>query len=258
MTEPLSDSVLILTPVKNAARHLPGYWDRLAKLDYPPDRISLGMLESDSTDDTADLIGAQLDTLRRRYSSVGFWQKHFDFQIPPGLPRWDYAYQLPRRKILAKARNHLLFRSLEDQDWVLWLDVDVIDYPPDLLQRLIATGRDILHPHCVTDPGGPTFDRNAWREHGKVHMDQLRGGPDLVRLDSVGGTVLMIRADIHRDGLVFPSFPYGGASSAVRRPHPLGPAVRGEIETEGLGIMAIDMGHQCWGMPNLEVRHDPN
>ena len=30
---------------------------------------------------------------------------------------------------------------------------------------------------------------------------------------------------------------------------------RGEIETEGLGIMAHDMGHQCWGMPNLEVRH---
>ncbi len=29
----------------------------------------------------------------------------------------------------------------------------------------------------------------------------------------------------------------------------------GEIETEGLGIMAHDMGHACWGMPNLEILH---
>jgi len=29
----------------------------------------------------------------------------------------------------------------------------------------------------------------------------------------------------------------------------------GEIETEELGLIAADMGHQCWGMPNLEVLH---
>jgi Anp1 len=258
MTEPPLDSVLILTPVKDAARHLPAYFERLERLDYPPGRISLGLLESDSLDDTAARVEIRLDALRRRYAAVGFWRKDFGFRIPPGRPRWDNAFQLPRRKILARARNHLLFRALDDQDWVLWLDVDVIDYPADLLHRLIATGRDILQPHCVSEPGGPTFDRNAWRDHGRVHMDQLRGGADFVRLDSVGGTVLMVRADIHRDGLVFPPFPYGAANPAVRRPHPFGPAVLGEIETEGLGLMAADMGHQCWGMPNLEVRHEKN
>jgi hypothetical protein len=255
MTDPKRDSVLILTPVKNAARHLPGYWRLLETLDYPPDRISLGLLESDSEDGTEELIRAELEGLRRRYAAAGFWQKHFGFRMPEGRRRWEFALQLPRRKILAKARNHLLSRGLGDQDWVLWLDVDVVEYPPDLLQRLIATGRDILHPHCVRQYGGPTFDLNAWRDHGRIHMDQLRGGPDLVRLDSVGGTVLMIRADLHREGLVFPCFPYGAGHRAVRNPHPLGSSVQGEIETEGLGIMASDMGYQCWGMPNLEVLH---
>jgi Anp1 len=131
----------------------------------------------------------------------------------------------------------------------------VIEYPRGLIERLIAPGRDIVHPHCVKRYGGPTFDLNAWREHGQVHMDKLRGGTDLVRLDAVGGTVLMIRADVHRDGLIFPSFPYGASNPAVRRPHPL--KMDGELETEGLGIMAIDMGYQCWGMPNLEVLHAP-
>jgi peptide chain release factor subunit 1 len=88
-------------------------------------------------------------------------------------------------------------------------------------------------------------------------MHDMRGGKDLVRLDSVGGTALFIRADVHRDGLIFPCFPYGAENPAIRRPGAFSPAVLGEIETEGLGMMAIDMGLQCWGMPNLEVLHAP-
>ena len=77
----------------------------------------------------------------------------------------------------------------------------------------------------------------------------LRGDQDLVRLDAVGGTLLFIRADVHRDGLLFPSWPHGRANPPVR------PDQIGEVETEGLGILAKDIGVQCWGMPNLEIRH---
>ena len=69
-----------------------------------------------------------------------------------------------------------------------------------------------------------------------------------MRLDAVGGTMLLVKADLHRDGLIFPSFPYG-------RPSPRARPGRGELDTEGLGLMAGDMGHQCWGMPHLEIRH---
>lgn len=74
-----------------------------------------------------------------------------------------------------------------------------------------------------------------------------------MRLDAVGGTMLLIRADLHRDGLIFPAFPYGAGSSRIRSSHPLWG--KGEIETEGLGIMAADMGVQCWGLPDLEIIH---
>jgi len=67
-------------------------------------------------------------------------------------------------------------------------------------------------------------------------------------LDTVGGTVLLIRADLHRDGLIFPAFPYGKENPKIRRD-------QDELETEGLGIMARDMGQTCWGMPHLEVVH---
>jgi peptide chain release factor subunit 1 len=255
MTTDGTARVLILTPVKNATRHLDRYLAGLDRLTFPREGLSIGLLESDSDDGTFQALEGCLPALGGRFARVGLWRKDFRFRMPQGAARWTPAFQIPRRTVLAKARNHLLFRALQDEDWVLWLDVDVVGYPPDLLQTLIGTGRDIVHPHCVRTPGGPTFDRNAWRDHGRIHMDALRGGADLVRLDSVGGTVLLVRADAHRDGLIFPPFPYGRENPAVRRPGPWGDRARGELETEGLGLMAADMGYQCWGMPNLEVIH---
>ena len=55
----------------------------------------------------------------------------------------------PRRVVLARARNRLLSAALRDEEWVLWLDVDLVDYPPDVLRRLLATGKRIVTPHCV-------------------------------------------------------------------------------------------------------------
>jgi hypothetical protein len=227
----------------------------LARLTFPVNRLSLGFLEGDSRDNTYAALEARLPELQRRYRRARLWKRDFGFRIPDGLPRWAPVIQIPRRTVISKSRNHLLSRALDDEDWVLWLDVDVVEYPPDIIERLLATGRDIVHPHCVKQYGGPTFDLNAWRDHGRVHMQDLRGGPDLVRLDAVGGTMLLVRADVHRDGLIFPPYLYGRRSPLARDPSPFWSDTVGELDTEGLGLMAHDMGHQCWGMPNLEIRH---
>jgi hypothetical protein len=243
------EKVLILTPIKDGALHLETYFTLLRRLDYPARHLSLGWLVSDSSDGTAQELERRLPGLLPHYRRVGLWTRDFGYRLPPGVPRFAEPIQQVRRTILARSRNHLLFRALADEDWVLWIDVDVIDYPPDVVQRMLATGRSIVHPHGVLDPGGPTFDLNAWRDHGRLHMAELRAEGELVRLDAVGGTMLLVRADVHRDGLVFPPFPYGRQSPLVR------PGRAGEIETEGLGLMAKDMGVQPWGMPWLEIRH---
>jgi hypothetical protein len=243
--------ILILTPVKDAVRYLERYFANLAALDYPHSRISLGLLEGDSRDDTFAQLTARMPGLQGGFRQVGLWKRDFGYRMPEGLPRWQPEFQVMRRSILARARNHLLFRALDDEDWVLWLDVDVIEYPTDIIERLLATGRSILTPNCVTQYGGSSFDRNAWRGPDDRHLSDLRHEGDIVRLDSVGGTMLLIRADLHRDGLIFPPFPYN-------RHHPKARPNLPELETEGLGLMAHDMGHQCWGMPNLEIRHYPD
>lgn len=244
------EKVLILTPVKDGAKFLPGYVRLLERLTYPARSISVGILEGDSADDSWPRLRRRRAALARRFRRAEIWKRDFGFRLPPGTPRWAPEIQARRRAIIARSRNHLLARALQDEDWVLWIDVDVVDYPRDVIQRLLATRKHIVTPNCVLAPGGKSFDRNAWRDRGRLHLDDLRREGELVRLDAVGGTMLLVRADLHRDGLVFPAFPYGRASAYARPDNP-------EMDTEGLGIMARDMGHQCWGMPRLEIRHAP-
>lgn len=245
-------SVLVLTPAKNAVPYLDTYAGLLEKLDWPRERLAVGILEGDSTDGSFEAIAALRPRLEARAGRVSLHKRDYGFHLRAGLPRWTPGLQLARRQVLARARNQLLFRALRDEDWVLWVDIDLADYPADVLHRLIGTGFDIVTPNCVLTPGGPSFDRNAWGEHGRMTLDTRRGA-GAVRLQSVGGTMLLVKADLHRDGLVFPTFPYGNESRNARPRHP--EWKRGEIETEGLGIMALDMGVQPWGLPDLEIIH---
>jgi hypothetical protein len=248
-----SPKVLILTPVKNAAHHLSRYAELIEQIEWPRAELTIGILESDSSDSTMKDLQALYPRLSARAQTVTILKEDFGFHIPFGLPRWAPALQLARRATLARSRNRLLFGALRNEDWVLWIDVDVIDYPPDTIARLLSEGRDILQPHCVLAENGPSFDGNAWTDGGTRTMHDLRGTHGAVRLDSVGGTMLLVRADLHRDGLIFPPFRYGLENSGIRRPHPLWGA--GEIETEGLAMMARDMGYQCWGLPDFEIIH---
>jgi hypothetical protein len=100
-------------------------------------------------------------SLDERCRGVTLVKRDFGFRLPKSVARWAPAYQLTRRTILARAPNQLLFRALDEEGWVLWLDVDMIDYPSDLIERMLAVGLDIVHPHCVLAPAGPTFDRNG-------------------------------------------------------------------------------------------------
>jgi peptide chain release factor subunit 1 len=245
-------SVLVLTPVKDAERHLDRHVALLEALEWPRERLSVGFIEGDSRDQTWQRLLDLRPRLEKRCNAVTFLKRDFGFRLPAGVARWAPAYQLIRRGVLARARNNLIVGALGEEDWALWIDVDVVDYPADIVDRLLASGGDIVHPHCVTAPGGPSFDLNAWADGGRRTLGDFRG-QGRVRLDSVGGTMLLVRADLHRDGLIFPPFRYGLPSVRIRESHPVWG--KGEIETEGLAAMAADMGVQCWGLPDLEIVH---
>ncbi|KXS19814.1 glycosyltransferase family 62 protein [Gonapodya prolifera JEL478] len=131
---------------------------------------------------------------------------------------------------------------------------------------------DVLAPSCMFDSGGgrlQPYDLNSFVETEETRrimkeMDDdevlvdgyewlgVRTGrrplgtfynpkgnrTEMIGLDGVGATVLLVRGDCHREGLTFPTVPY-----------------KHLIESEALGKLAQDMGFEVKGMPNYVVRH---
>lgn len=249
-------AVLILIPIRGGARYLPGIFDRLLQLAYPHNKLSLGLLESDSNDDTWSV----LQDLASRHH--GAFRRIRCFKQDTGVhlsgPRWLPELQAKRRRIIAQCRNRLFQEAHQDETWTLWLDADVVDFPDDVLLRMLGCGKSILVPHCVQDPLGRSFDLNSFRykpggeilasRHrvdgllqpprgvGRFYLEDFRGR-QLVEMDSVGGTMLLVESRIHKSGLLFPERP-----------------CEGYMETEGFAMLARNHGIPCWGMPDLEIR----
>lgn len=258
--------VLILSPIHNVEKLLPHYADMLRSLTYPRHLISVALGEDSSTDNTMNVAKQIGRELSRHFTKV--FTIHLN--ITGGIHGdWETIHdrdtQLSRRSHLAEARNLLLKASLKDEDWVLWVDSDVGSMPPDIIQQLLSAHKDIVAPSCVMkDPENGQkriYDKNTWREtkqslerqmslqpedlvlegYGpsyRIWLSNLRSEGRVVPLDGVGGCTLLIRADCHRKGLVFPNYVYNH-----------------HIETEGLAKMAKDMKFSVYGMPFVEVMH---
>jgi len=255
-------SVLVLIPVRDAAEDLPRCFELLRSLDHPRDRLHVWFGHGDSRDSSGTLISDFIDAHGHEFASAGLVDTDRNAPALDRRRRWKPKLQRKRRAGIAKARNDLLRQALKPHhDWVLWIDADVVDYPPDIVTQLMAAGERIVVPNCVLEPGGTSFDLNSFLSTAapsrvelyrhvsdgllqpptywpyRRHLDDLRY-LDRVPLNGVGGTMLLVDADCHRAGLEFPELPY-----------------RHLIETEAFGQMARDAGVIPVGLPKLEVRH---
>jgi mannan polymerase complexes MNN9 subunit len=72
--------------------------------------------------------------------------------------------QIVRRERLSKSRNYLFQVGLNDEEWVLWIDADVKEIPPDAINRLLSYDKDIIVPNCKRKEDGKImhYDLNSW------------------------------------------------------------------------------------------------
>lgn len=191
--------------------------------------------------------------------------------------RHKMSNQAARRASMAKARNSLLFTTMgPTTSWVLWLDSDIVETPKTIIQDLTGFDKSIIVPNCfqryTTDDGKDAirpYDYNSWRDSdtaqdlaSKMGEDEIllegyaemptyrtlmamlaethenRDKRRLMPLDGVGGTALLVKAEVHRDGAMFPPFSFYHL-----------------IETEGFAKMARRLGYESWGLPNYFVYH---
>ena len=275
------EHILILTPM---ARFYQEYWDNLLQLNYPHELITLGFILPKTKEGNAATTALQQQIQKtqkrgpgkKRFKSIIILRQDFE----PALVSQDESErhkmenQKARREVMAKARNSLLFTTLgPSTSWVLWLDSDIIETPPTLIQDLAAYDQPLIVPNCFQRyydeenkrMAERPYDFNSWQDSDIAQKLAAQMGPDeilvegyaematyralmaymvtdppqntMVPLDGVGGTALLVKADVHRDGAMFPPFPFYHL-----------------IETEGFAKMAKRLGWQAYGLPNYKVR----
>jgi mannan polymerase complexes MNN9 subunit len=275
------ERILILTPM---ARFYQGYWDNVLKLEYPRELISLGFIlpkTKEGNAATAALQEAVATTqsgpIDNRFASVTILRQDFEPPITSQdeKERHRIENQKARREAMSRARNSLIFTTLgPTTSWVLWLDADIVETPPTLIQDLASHDRPIIVPNCyqrfynedTKEMDVRPYDYNSWQDSDAAQQLANSMEPDdvlfegyaeiptfrrlmaymanefgsspshVVPLDGVGGTALMVKAEVHRDGAMFPPFPFYHL-----------------LETEGFAKMARRLSYTCWGLPNYFV-----
>ncbi|GAA6021151.1 hypothetical protein JCM10207_008334 [Rhodosporidiobolus poonsookiae] len=311
-----NETVLILCPMRNSLEHIWHFFHLVDQLTYPRHLLQLAILVSDSQDRTYARALELADERQygrkyrgKRYGRMSVFRRDFAEREREGgagayegenvgAERHKYDAQVGRRKLLAKSRTWLLQSAMSAEvDWALWLDVDVVDYEPQLVERLVGFAKgelpagegaeaDVVVPNCVwkTYNEMGAYDRNNWVEtpESLAHQatlspsDVLIEGypshptyrfnlaslspsspsslspsspyllspsfilstlpsfppagltlpsslisrptlPQTLDLDGVGGCAALVRAEVHREGAVFPAWP----------------PVENQIETEG-------------------------
>ncbi|KAK5961569.1 mannosyltransferase complex subunit MNN9 PWA37_000934 [Arxiozyma heterogenica] len=203
-------------------------------------------------------------------------QESLSFEKLEEKERHALAVQKQRRSVMATARNELLFSTLSPYtSWVLWLDADIVETPVNLIQDMTAHNRPVLAANVyqryynVEEKKNDIrpYDFNNWQESAtgleiasKMSDDEIivEGYAEIATyrplmahfydphnpvneemlLDGVGGGCTLVKAEVHRDGAMFPNFPFYNL-----------------IETEGFAKMAKRLNYEVYGLPNYLVYH---
>lgn len=254
-----TDGVVILTPLRDAEEYLQPFAEQLNSLSYPHHLMSVYFAEEGSSDDTYMKGQKIAQQLRAQY---GFKNASI-FKLPitgnniSRENRHDKSIQISRRSHIAKARNLLTNLALKDEKWILWIDADMIKLRPDIVQQFLFCDKDVMVASTLREIilfkgilSLANYDLNSFNETVvdaipyRLHTHDFKAAGRAVPIQFVGASVLMLKSNCVRKGLHFPE-------SVIYSPNSL---VRG-IESEGLGMLARQMGFGVYVLPFLECFH---
>ena len=227
----LAPSLIILTLLTDSAsygkegvtRTFQDYVEMLYATGLDMSQVSLG-LAIESADELARVKSTMTDVMGSR----GHFPRVTLLHVPPPDMQLDRnrRHQLDansqdhRRYAIAQLRNALTFNALHSESHILWLDADVYYLSPNIVQTMLAHSHSeddaaLLTARCELK-GTYDYDKNAWAgtrqpNDGDVHKHNVKAlikgarQNDLIPLNSIGGTILLIRASLVHHGLVFPA-----------------------------------------------------
>lgn len=266
------DCILLLSPL---ARFYREYWDNLLQLTYPHEFIDIGFLvpRTKEGDNALQHLKKAIEKNQKSptaFRSATILRQDFEsFSSQNERDRHAFKVQKERRKIMSMARNSLLSLIRPHTRWVFWMDSDITETPNSIIQDMISHDKSIIVANCYQryEGGIRPYDYNSWRESeaalylaSKMDPEEIivEGYAEIatyrrlmaylyreigdkdheIPLEGVGGCALLVNATVHRDGAIFPPFPFYHL-----------------METEGFAKMANRLGYQSFGLPNYLVFH---
>ncbi|KAI1432028.1 Anp1-domain-containing protein [Xylaria sp. CBS 124048] len=288
---------------RSTRRNIYDFLDLLVSTDLDFKNVALGLMTS-SREEYDKAVRA---TERLPFARVALYFReetggHHSAYADRNKPR----VQLERRARIAGLRNYLMLRTLRDEQHIVWVDADIVDMSPGIVQTMMGhadrhQGVGIMTALC-TQTRKHNYDKNAWafkisgtgtatgtatvdekKEEvsadgndkrklnimGAISEDQVSAAVqklgeqrvyvnelienthdnDLLHVDSVGATILYLRAGLVRQGISFPTYNVVGTTWSQHG--------WSGIETEGLCYMASQLeGGGCFVLGgNHQVRH---
>ena len=171
-----SKKVLVATLVKDQARWLPRFLEALDRIDYPQEMLRFVFLEGGSEDASFQMLHRWAEG--RRNVTVR------PYYLLPG----------DRFERLAHLRNALIDQYLKDEDYVFWIDSDIL-VGAKALRQLLSDSVPIVAPMVMIENTETFYDTLAFRKNGEKftpghpYFAALTLG--ITQVDSVGGCYLV-------------------------------------------------------------------
>ncbi|TRX89765.1 hypothetical protein FHL15_009355 [Xylaria flabelliformis] len=230
-------------------RNIYDFLDLLVSTNLDFTKVTLGLMTS-SREEYDKAVKA---TERFPFARVALYFREEEGPKIAFADRHKAHVQHQRRARVATLRNYLMLRTLRDEEHLVWVDPDIVEISPGIVQTMMKhaekhKGVGIMTALC-TQTRAHNYDKSAWAFRrqtvdnlmttdddgnkttttldvmGPVADDQLSAAvkqlgerhvyvnelienthdDDLLHLDSVGATILYIRAHLVRQGITFPA-----------------------------------------------------
>lgn len=143
-------NILIAAPVRNRSWILSEYLYSLSRLDYPKENLSFHFVLNDSSDSSSEILADWKTAHEKEYRYIRVSEINFDYPRDWGEDRVITAEAMLNRqnktyKSLSVLRNLILdFAWLDiEAEYLLFVDSDIL-INPDIINKLLATGKDIV------------------------------------------------------------------------------------------------------------------
>ena len=185
--------VFVGCPLRNRQITLNRYLDALYRLNYPRERIHLGFLVNNSTDQTFITLQRFISMVEHEYAGTHLLQ--WDLDESPTFDRLREGRSYLHYECLAKVRNRFLqMFSTTNADYLFSVDSDIIIHP-DTLNRLLSHQKDIVA--ALVSNGSNVWNVMMWGSRGEAdHLQQIPN-VDLFRVDVTGACYLIHSRVIH-------------------------------------------------------------